>query len=289
MKKHKLIGFALWSVANIILILHLWEYLIIAPVLAVQVVIWICCSVLFLMDVSSRGIRIGINISAILVGLLAIFYILYFRQPIAWLTLISSTTLPIKDFLCVRKKKTNKLLTKITAISLLVILVLSVGFTVREFALSRHTGLSNGLSATWSIANENFFDELTEDCTTQEEVVMVGYRWITENIEYDYGYDPLYQFFNIEKTLQTEKGICYDFANLFTAYCRSQGIPCFAVDGVCRKDGTSQHTWNRVYFNGSWWNVDVTNDAIATENFYGFHKINSLTETDADYTITRIY
>ncbi len=61
MKKHKLIGFALWTVANILLFLRLREYLMIAPVLAVQVVIWICCSVLFLMDVSSRNIRIGIN------------------------------------------------------------------------------------------------------------------------------------------------------------------------------------------------------------------------------------
>ncbi len=59
MKKHKLIGFALWTVANILLFLRLREYLMIAPVLAEQVVIWISCSVLFLMDVSSRGMLIS--------------------------------------------------------------------------------------------------------------------------------------------------------------------------------------------------------------------------------------
>ncbi len=75
MKRHKLIGFGLWTVANILLILRLREYLIIAPVLAVQVVIGICCGVLFCVVISSRDICIGINIVAILVRLITIFYI----------------------------------------------------------------------------------------------------------------------------------------------------------------------------------------------------------------------
>ena len=34
----------------------------------------------------------------------------------------------------------------------------------------------------------------------------------------------------------------------------------YAVDGDKMNNIQSHHTWNRVYFNGSWWDVDTTND-----------------------------
>ena len=35
----------------------------------------------------------------------------------------------------------------------------------------------------------------------------------------------------------------------------------YAVDGDKMNNIQSNHTRNRVYFNGSWWDVDTTNDA----------------------------
>ena len=46
-------------------------------------------------------------------------------------------------------------------------------------------------------------------------------------------------------------GICFDYANLFTAICRSQNIPCYTVYGHNIIDHSSRHCWNRVYFNGA--------------------------------------
>ncbi len=61
MKKYQIIGFILWTLGNIILTMRMWDYILIAPVLAVQVAIWICCSTLFCVDISSRGLFIAIN------------------------------------------------------------------------------------------------------------------------------------------------------------------------------------------------------------------------------------
>ncbi len=127
-----------------------------------------------------------------------------------------------------------------------------------------------------------------KNCSTDEKIVKAGYKWIIENIDYDYEYTAFYQYFDIEKTLQTKKGLCYDYANLFAAYCRSQGIPCFVVDGKHYLDYSRKHTWNRIYFNGAWWDGDTTYDSmLATPK--GLYKIESLDTNHNDYIITRIY
>ena len=51
----------------------------------------------------------------------------------------------------------------------------------------------------------------------------------------------------------------------------------YAVDGDKMNNIQSHHTWNRVYFNGSWWDVDTTNDATSNSK-YGFNKLNSLND-----------
>ncbi len=289
MKKYQIIGFTLWTLGNILLILRMWDYILIAPVLAVQVAVWICCSVLFCIDISSRELFIAINTTLVITGLLGILYFLYYRNPIGVITLIAVFAVNFKNFVFGRKRKKNCFVTKMFATLLLIVMLLSILFTSYIFVTERQSGYSNGLATSWSIADEKFFNELAKDCTTDEETVKAGYKWITENIEYDYAYDPVYQYFNSYNTLQTKKGVCYDFAHLFAAYCRSQGIPCYVVDGNCKTNRAAKHSWNRVYFNGSWWNIDVTNDAVTTEVKYGFYMLTDLNEADMEYIITRIY
>ena len=78
------------------------------------------------------------------------------------------------------------------------------------------------------------------------------YNWIIEHIEYDYEYQEIYQHFNVSKTLSTRKGLCFDYTNLFVVFCRSQGIPCYVVDGYSRMDSMQKHTWNHVYYDNTW-------------------------------------
>ncbi len=289
MKKYQIIGFILWTFGNILLILRMWEYLLIAPVLAVQVAIWICCSVLFCIDISSRGLFIAINATLIITGLLGILYFLYYRNPIGVITLTAVFAVIFKNFIFGRKRKKNLFVTKMLTLLLLIVLMLSLIFTSYIFVTERQSEYSNGLATSWNVTDENFFDDLAKGCTTDEEAVKAGYKWITENIEYDYAYDPVYQYFDSAKTLQTKKGVCYDFAHLFAAYCRSQGIPCYVVDGNCKTNRAAKHSWNRVYFNGSWWDVDLTNDANHPDNLYGFRKLSALDEKDNFYFIMKMY
>lgn len=112
------------------------------------------------------------------------------------------------------------------------------------------------------------------------------------NFEYDYEYEPIVQYFNVRKTLSARKGVCYDFSHLFAALCRSQNIPCYVVDGNKRENVQYHHTWNRVYFNGSCWQVDTTFDSIRVKKqgqLCGFCEIESYGAPDDEYSTTRIY
>lgn len=83
------------------------------------------------------------------------------------------------------------------------------------------------------------------------------YRFITANIRYDYakansvqsGYLP-----NVDSTLASKKGICFDYSSLMAAMCRSQGIPTRLVIGTA---SVGYHAWNEVYL-GGWIRYDAT-------------------------------
>lgn len=90
------------------------------------------------------------------------------------------------------------------------------------------------------------------------------YEYVVLNTSYDYdklksipsGYEP-----NIEDTYRSRKGICYDYAALFGAMCRSQGIPTKMIKGYVT--GVSgYHAWNTVYVGGQWKIIDTTADAV---------------------------
>lgn len=96
-----------------------------------------------------------------------------------------------------------------------------------------------------------------------EKVVQAIYDYVVNNIDYDYkkidklstDYTP-----DIDTVLKDGKGICYDYAVLFAAMLRSQGIPAKLIKGY--RDGmNTYHAWNEVYLDGSWKVMDTTYDA----------------------------
>ena len=147
MKKYKIIGLTIWTITNILLIKRLWDYLPIVPLFTVQIIISVCCSILFCIESSSREMRIIENIVVIFLIFIAFCYIIHFRQPVGIITLFSSATLIIKNILCERKKQPNRFVTRIVSLITFVVLLVSIGFTVREFIISKQTGLGNGQTA----------------------------------------------------------------------------------------------------------------------------------------------
>ena len=186
----------------------------------------------------------------------------------------------------------DKLLTKIYVLSVSAFILFTLISAYNFVCKPEAPYLSNGRDTLWDTQTEELADEICADCDTDAEKVQAFYGWIVSNFEYDYDYYPFIQYFDVQKTLRTKRGLCFDFAHLFAAFCRSQNIPCYAVDGISYKDCSDRHTWNRVYYDGTWWNVDITNDITSTANgkkLYGFHGLEGAFVPDEDFFITKIY
>ena len=80
------------------------------------------------------------------------------------------------------------------------------------------------------------------------------FEYVTSHISYDKelaasvksGYIP-----DPDATLESGKGICFDYASLFASMCRSQGIPAKLVMGYVR--GDVYHAWNEIYTEETGW------------------------------------
>lgn len=105
-------------------------------------------------------------------------------------------------------------------------------------------------------------ERLTRNLTDDKAKIEAIYNYIVDNCSYDYskkdtvqpGYIP-----DVEDTLSTQRGICYDYASLFAAMNRKVGVPCKLVKGYA--DGVNgYHAWNEVSIDGEWVVVDTTTD-----------------------------
>lgn len=196
-------------------------------------------------------------------------------------------------FLINIKAKTQRVLTYTFTVTIFVLGIIYALYFRRPlgfytaFSSAIRDPLANGAGVLWTSQNKNHFDEIATGTADEEKVISV-YTWMINNITYDYDYDCFYQYSNITKTMQTKTGVCYDISCLFAAICWSQDIPCYVIDGYSRTNRTTQHTWNRVYIDGVWYDVDVTND-LSDATPYGFHLIADYNSKDEDYVIMRIY
>lgn len=108
-------------------------------------------------------------------------------------------------------------------------------------------------------------EELTRGLENTSDKVEAIYRYIVSNIKYNYNFDYNLdnQYIpNTEDTFITRTGICYDFASLFAAMLRSQGIPAKLVKGYS-VNVEGYHAWNEVLIDGNWVVIDTAYDATA--------------------------
>ncbi len=128
---------------------------------------------------------------------------------------------------------------------------------------------------------------LVEGLESTEEKVEAIYRYIVSNIDYDY--DKLGSLNNryvpdVEETLESKKGICYDYSALFASMLRSQGIPTKLVKGYT-DTVEGYHAWNEVFIHGEWVVIDTTFDAMMD----GYGEKTSLVKNRAEYQISKVY
>lgn len=100
-------------------------------------------------------------------------------------------------------------------------------------------------------------EELCGDTDDVLKKVELIFDYAVNNLTYDEekaktvksGYIP-----NLDDTLKTQKGICFDYASLMTGMLRSQGIPCKLVFGYA---GKVYHAWVSVWTEETGW-IDGT-------------------------------
>lgn len=107
--------------------------------------------------------------------------------------------------------------------------------------------------------------EIVPDETLSESVkVVMLHDWMTQNLAYDTyrvqvcevsrakyysDYTGTWNVYN------THTGVCGDFVNIFAIMCRELNIPCGSI-----RNEEMEHTWNIVWLDGQWQEVDFTYD-----------------------------
>ena len=290
--KTRLIFFFVLAAYNLLLGVYLKDFLALSPILIAFFLLSILPTLFLLVEARSKGCRVVIYILLFVTMLASSLFAFYCRRLLPLMTFMLTAMEMLYLRMFSRSCRKDKLLTKIFTLAVSCLLVVALCTTYIFVCKCDNVPLANGRETMWDTEAVKLADEFCEGCETDEEKVLSFYQWIIHNFEYDYDCNPMFQYFNIRKTLSTRQGICFDFANMFAAFCRSQNIPCYVVDGASYADSSVRHAWNRVYFNGFWWNVDVTNDICAARNgktLYGFRELESINSPDSEYYITNIY
>lgn len=290
--KSGLIFFAVLAVYNLLLGVYLKDFLALSPMLVTFYLLSALPTLFFVIKLRSAAMRAIVYIVLFFVLLMSTLSFVLCRRLLSIITMIMTAAEMMYMALFDECSGKDNLLTKIYVLAASTLIVVTLLVSYNFVSKPETPYLLNGGTTLWDTQTEELADEICAGCDTDAEKVQAIYNWMIANLEYDYNYNALFQYFDVRKTLRTKQGVCFDFSHLFAAFCRSQNIPCYAIDGICYKDNSVQHTWNRVYFDGSWWNVDVTNDISSTttgKSLYGFRKLDCAFGPDEDFFITKIY
>ncbi|NBV06877.1 MAG: transglutaminase family protein [Proteobacteria bacterium] len=102
-------------------------------------------------------------------------------------------------------------------------------------------------------------------------------KFVHDYLRYDIRY--LGRLPSLQEIVQNRTGVCTEYSRLFDALSRLAGIPSIVVDGgACGEyDECQGHSWNMIYVNGNWIEVDPTWDlmsGIVSSSHVYFNDIN---------------
>ena len=108
--------------------------------------------------------------------------------------------------------------------------------------------------------------EICEGLSSDQSKADAVERYVAGKFMYDYMGALLVQdasayLPDVDKTLESKKGICFDFAALVCCMLRAQGIPTKLVIGYA---DYAYHAWNQVYIDGQWQLIDTTAQITGT-------------------------
>ena len=101
---------------------------------------------------------------------------------------------------------------------------------------------------------------------TDKEKVRAIFIWVASSIEYDIANIYAINFYEtkenkINKALKTKKGICENYAALFTDIATGCGITSYIIEGYTKQNGFTDyipHAWCAAYVDSAWYMFDPT-------------------------------
>ncbi|MBO5323539.1 MAG: transglutaminase domain-containing protein [Oscillospiraceae bacterium] len=290
--KSRIIFFAIAITYNLLLGLYLKDFLVLSKTLTAFYLLSVLPTLFLPIEPRSKAMRTIVYIILVLDILMNLIYFISCRRLLPVMTMVFIVVELMYFITFANQPRKDSLVTKIPVLVITGLMLVTMLSAYNFVHKPDAPYLANGGATLWDTQTEELADEICAGYDTDADKVQAIYSWIIHNFEYDYDYNAFIQCFNVRHTLRTRKGVCYDFANLFAALCRSQNIPCYVVDGTPYNRAMEDHTWNRVYYDGLWWDLDVTNDISSTTNgksLYGFRELTSAYASDKDYYITNIY
>lgn len=156
----------------------------------------------------------------------------------------------------------------------------------------------------------NLVTALTKDCENELEKAEIIFRWIANNISYDYkkfNKNKRIKTFkykdkvdckqkvirwknkNLEEILKKKKAICSGYSDLYMKMCNIAGIDCIVIDGYIKNStshigrlGILDHSWNAIIIDNEYHYLDVTwASGYCTSDQKG--KLNSFVKQFNDY------
>lgn len=120
---------------------------------------------------------------------------------------------------------------------------------------------------------QNTIQFIVGDAVSERTVIDRITDWCIQNCQYDndYKFNGEYRDVNtvVKNLLQTQKGICDDFAQLVSYTCDLYGIPCeYITPSSDGRSAAERHAWNRVCLSGTWYYIDVAWSVCSGYNAY---------------------
>ncbi len=142
---------------------------------------------------------------------------------------------------------------------------------------------NNGMEAIKKAAS------LTKNLKTDNEKAIAIYNYIVKNYKYDYNKISKVSadyITDIPTVYKKSKGICCDFAVIYSAMLRSVGVPAKLVTGY-KSDVKTYHAWNQVYIKetNKWITIDTSYDSTKLDK----NKKVPMIKRNSDYQIIKVY
>ncbi|MBV6485447.1 MAG: hypothetical protein KFKLKKLM_02011 [Flavobacteriales bacterium] len=112
----------------------------------------------------------------------------------------------------------------------------------------------------------DFASYINNNFVTDNDKVRAIFIWIVSNVEYDIDNMFAMNFYEakeekIAKPLKTRKGICENYAALFTDICLKSGVKSFVIEGYTKQNGFADyipHAWSAALIDSTWYLFDPT-------------------------------